>query len=422
MLPHRSIDRRRFLTTAALGAGAMMLPRPLFAEADDKGTVFHAPVHPITSGTKAHWFSYYDKHQFDLTDRFVLGMEVDFEDRDPAPEDAIRLGMIDLEEGNRWIPVGETTAWCWQQGCMLQWLPGSDSKVIFNTRLSDRYGAVIKDVKTGEEKVIEAAIYTVSPDGKTAMGLNFARVGRLRPGYGYEGVVDAYADEGIPEKDGIYRIDLESGKSELVIPLARMLETAPQESMASSLNWFNHLLFSPDGERFILLHRWRPDMNTRWDTRMITARPDGSELHVVADHQLVSHFIWRNPTQILAWSREPEIGDRFFLYTDGTDQKEVVGDGVLMKDGHCTYSPDGKWICSDTYPGTDNLHHLHLYRPEDGRFVDLGRFHQPEQVRGKANRCDLHARWNRAGNRLCIDSMLSGRRQMYLVDVSEFVG
>ncbi|NQT91483.1 MAG: hypothetical protein HQ559_01885, partial [Lentisphaerae bacterium] len=75
------------------------------------------PVRAVTGGPKYHWFGYYDKFQFDVTNRYVLGMEVDFENRTPKPDDEIRIGMVDLEDGNAWTDFDATTAWCWQQGC-----------------------------------------------------------------------------------------------------------------------------------------------------------------------------------------------------------------------------------------------------------------------------------------------------------------
>ena len=88
---------------------------------------------PLTTGPKHHWFGYYDKLQFDPSGRYVLGMEVEFEHRPPTPDDTIAIG-IDLHDGNRWTELGHSAAWCWQQGCMLQWLPGSDSRIIWNDR------------------------------------------------------------------------------------------------------------------------------------------------------------------------------------------------------------------------------------------------------------------------------------------------
>ena len=93
------------------------------------------PLRPLTSGPNHHWFGYYDKLEFDPSSRYVLGMEVGFEGRTPGPDDRVRLGMIDLESGDKWKDLGTSVAWCWQQGCMLQWLPGSRTEVIYNDRL-----------------------------------------------------------------------------------------------------------------------------------------------------------------------------------------------------------------------------------------------------------------------------------------------
>jgi len=56
-------------------------------------------VRAITQGPKFHWFSYYDKLQFDPTGRYALGMEVDFEHRSPKADDIIKIGMVDLKNG-----------------------------------------------------------------------------------------------------------------------------------------------------------------------------------------------------------------------------------------------------------------------------------------------------------------------------------
>lgn len=70
-------------------------------------------IRAITSGPKYHWFGYYDKLEFDPTGRYVLSNEVDFEGRSPRPDEKIKVGMIDLEDGDRWIELGESRAWNW---------------------------------------------------------------------------------------------------------------------------------------------------------------------------------------------------------------------------------------------------------------------------------------------------------------------
>ncbi len=405
---------KTMLMLAALAAGA-------FAQEPESPQVrieANVPTRALTHGPHGHWFGYYDKQQFSPDNRYVLGAEVTFQGRTPAPDDVIVLGMVDLEEDDKWIPFGRTRAWSWQQGCMLQWLPGSDTEVIYNDREGARFISYIQDVFTGEQRKLPRAVYSVSPDGKYAVGTDFARIDDTRPGYGYKGGVDPGAGELLPQRGGIYAIELASGECRDIITYAQIADI-PQETETEGRHWFNHLLFSTDGARFIFLHRAyrKPPKEGGWVTRMFTAAPDGSDLHCINDHGMVSHFIWKNPEQILAWSREPGTGNHFHLYTDQTDAFEVVGGEPLTRDGHCTYSPDGEWILTDTYPDKERMQTLMLYRPSDGKLVKLGRFFHPK-VEESEFRTDLHPRWDREGKYVCIDSMNSGIRQMYLIDVS----
>ena len=49
-----------------------------------------------------------------------------------------------------------------------------------------------------------------------------------------------------------------------------------------------------------------------------------------------SHFIWRDPSRMMAWAWYPSKGDRFYLYKDKTDQVEAVGPDAMTVNGHCT--------------------------------------------------------------------------------------
>ncbi len=122
---------------------------------------------------------------------------------------------------------------------------------------------------------------------------------------------------------------------------------------------------------------------------------------------------------ILTWARRHPVGDRFFLFEDKSKRAEVAGEGVLPGDGHCTYSPDRRWILTDTYP-EKNMRALLLYHPAENLLIEIGRFYSPENL-GEEIRCDLHPRWNRDGKEVSIDSAHEGSRQIYIFDVSEIV-
>ena len=380
----------------------------------------------ITRGPRHHWFGYYDKLQFDPTSRFVLGMEVPFEHRSPRPDDVIRIGMVDLEEGDRWIELGESRAWNWQQGCMLQWLPGSTDEIIWNDRVGEKFVAHILNVGTGEMRTIDSPIYSVSPDGRTAVTPDFRRIADVRPGYGYAGPADPFTDDLAPEESGIFRVDLKTGEKKLILSLAQIAKTGeiprPQPDVK---HYFNHLLFSPDGSRFIALHRWRYPNGSRL-TRLITANPDGSDIRVIIPNGYASHFIWRDPQHILSqsknWLGNSNWGDFLFEDREGGHVEEI-GHGVLDGSGHLSYLPGNKWILNDTYPkGPQRLQTPHLFHVASGRRIDLGHFHLPKVYTGEW-RVDTHPRFSPDSRYVCIDAPVENLgRQMHLIDISGIVG
>ncbi len=373
----------------------------------------------ITRGPRFHWFGYYDKLEFDPTGRYVLANEVDFEHRSPTAKDEIRVGMVDTADGDRWIELGKTHAWNWQQGCMLQWLPGSKSEVIWNDRQDGQFVSHILDVKTHKRRTLPAPVYTLSPDGRWAIYPDFRRLNDLRPGYGYAGIPDPNLNKQIPDDAGLWRMNLRSGKSELLIPFTETAKipykrNAPVES---SRHWFNHLLYNTDGTRFIFLHRWRIALDKPFYTRMFTANANGKDLFVLDPWGETSHFIWRDPKSVLAWAWHPSLNSKFYLYEDKTDNVTAVGPNVMTGNGHCTYLPGNRWILNDTYPDKlERLQRLYRYEVETGKRVSLGDYHTPKEYANEW-RCDLHPRCSPDGKIVAIDSTHGGNgRQVYLLE------
>jgi hypothetical protein len=415
-MPSTPFPRRKFLKAGVAGAIAIATPQSMRAD-----TQSPFPTRTITSGPKFHWFGYYDKLEFDPTNRYVLGMEVDFEHRAPTPDDTIRVGMVDLHDNDRWIELGRSSAWCWQQGRMLQWLPQSESTVVWNDRDGDHYCCRILDIKTGKSRTIPNPIYALSPDGKSAVSLDFSRLNDVRPGYGYVGIPDPRADELAPQESGLYRVDLESGSQQMILSLADVAAMGNKmPSMVDAKHKFNHLLFNPDGSRFIFLHRWKGPNGRQ--TRMFTATPEGKNVRIVDDNGLTSHFVWRDNRHILAYSNQRTHGTRFYVFEDGGTRKiEVVGDNVMTSDGHCTYLPNRDWILNDTYP-QGGFQQVYLYNVSSGRQIALGRFRAPEAYTGEW-RCDTHPRHSRDGRLVVIDVPADGSgRQLHLIDISKIMG
>ncbi|MCX7887632.1 MAG: hypothetical protein N3B01_10330 [Verrucomicrobiae bacterium] len=416
------VSRRGFLNVAVRSLSLLAAARALAGER-------LSAVRQITRGPKFHWRGYYDKLLFDPTDRFVLANQVNFEGRSPSSEDVIRVGMVDTQDGDKWIELGTSRAWNWQQGCMLQWVPGSTGEVAWNDRDGNRFVCHILDVHSGKRRTLPAPFYCLSPDGCWGLAPDFRRLHHARPGYGYAGVPDPNQDVPAPDNAGIWRVDMRTGKQQLILSFADVARIpftgAPEfRFTAESKHWFNHLLVNTNGTRFFFLHRWTVPPRKGFFTRAFTAKLDGTDLYELIPNGKVSHFVWRDSTHILAYAGHPATNEwKFCVFEDKTRNVTVIGDGILKGDGHISYVPRtrNEWVVNDTYPDKDGFQHVHLFHIPSGRRVELGSFLSPPAYRGEW-RCDTHPSCSRGGKLVSIDSPHNGGRQVYLIDIGAIVG
>lgn len=365
---------------------------------------------PLTRGPKYHWFSFYDLLQFDPTGRYVLGMEIDFEQRRPKADDEIAIGLIDLENGNRWREIGRTTAWCWQLGCRLQWRRGSMEEVLWNERQDGRYVCRIYNIRTGKSRIIPRPIYNMAPDGRTALSYDFERVAFR--GYGFDGIPDRHRTDPAPESTGLYKVDLETGDSKLIISLARIAalrQPDPYPADPCGNLYFVQGSWNPSGSRFMFFSRRSLAKNL--GTVVFTSDPEGSDIRRV-DRDL-SHYEWADDQTMLFWKNE------YRLYQD-----DGTGRNVLLfeaPNGHQTYLPGREWVLTDTYPDrSTRIKHLYLYHIPTKSFVPLARLATPNLYPASTEfRNDLHPRLSPDGRRVVVDSVHAGNgRQMYIFDIA----
>lgn len=262
------------------------------------------------SPTDTHcFFGYFDKYPWNRSQDRLLAHQTPSMGRQPSPGEKATIGMFRLAEGNEFIPLAETSAWNWQQGAMLQWLHDDPGKIIYNDREDDRFVARILDVGTGEKQTVCRPIYCLSPDGRHALSVNFALLDKERPGYGYPGVGNPWEGIDHPDDDGIWLIDLKKNSAELLISYDQIVKEFHLPSMDNVSNWFNHLLFSPDGKRFAFFHRWRTDRMYKGaaapahTTHMFTAGIDGDSLCPLNLDDMSSHYTWVDNTRIIKIGR-----------------------------------------------------------------------------------------------------------------------
>lgn len=377
-------------------------------------------IQTLTSGPKHHFFGYYGICPWNKSGKYLICLESEFQDRMPAKGEVAAIGLVDAKTGE-FKKVSETKAWNLQQGAMLHWNPlNPQTQIIYNDRYGNNIISVILDVNTGKKHILPRAVSAVSHSGKYALSLTYGRLERLRKVVGYSGTIDPNPDNPAPHDDGVFLMDLTTGKSKLVVSIAevygRLIKKHPQ--MKGRHMWFNHTVFNRTDSRFLFLARAYLPPGGKRQTGMFTANLDGSDLReAVPFGKNVSHFDWRNDKEIIATFEIDGSERKHVLFTDGQADYKVIGGGFLDYDGHCTFSPDPNWLA------TDRKHHdtieqsLSIYniRSKQGLVLCKLDLREKKYISGNV-RCDFHPRWNRTGDAICFDALdqTNGTRQLHM--------
>lgn len=277
-----------------------------------------------------YWFGYYDKCPWSPDGFRLLAHRARFCDRFPERHDAAEVGWIERWDTDepKFVKIGETTAWNWQQGAMLRWSPpgivrlglnpqtfeddpsfpewGTDS-CTFNVRGREGIEAELYEFvpDLGDEPQPTrrtAGIYVTSRDGMIALALGWERLSRLRPEYGYAGLnePDPNCFDPAPADDGIYRVE---GTSRRLIISIDQLDRITADGSARAggplHQHVNHLMFNSSGTRFCFMHRFEREDGIL-HSRLFTADTEGGDIRLLFEG-MCSHYDWRDDDTILAW-------------------------------------------------------------------------------------------------------------------------
>jgi hypothetical protein len=376
------------------------------------------------------WFGYFDKTPFSRDNSKVLAMAMTSA-KDGSAEASrmpVRLGVFEWAETlagkSSFRQFAQTGTWSWQQGCMLQWFPSDpDRLVLYNTLVEGCYGSVVQDVLSGSvEMSYGMPVYAVDPFGRQGVTLNFSRLERLRPGYGYGNLPDATQADPCPDHDGVWGVDLHTGRCQMLLSLREIAGLRPLPSMANAHHYVNHFLYAPDGKCFVFLHLWT-SQGRRRNRLMLYDLADGS-LHVLDDQATVSHFNWLAGDRLIGF-RSPHGGRAgYYVYALGPGHAvdcAPMPSLASLTDGHPSLSPSGEMLVTDEYPDRGGEQALYVYSMRENSLREIGRFFSPFRYRDFL-RCDLHPRWDRTGGRICFDSAHRGMRSLFVIEVDSPCG
>jgi hypothetical protein len=403
-------SRRDFLAAAA-APGVPPMPR--------------AEIRVMTSPPKHHFFGYYGIPPWNRSQTRLLCMEADFQDRLPEAGEKARIGLVDAAKGG-FEPLTATSTWNLQQGCMMHWHPlAADREILFNDARGGDVITAVMDVESGRRRELPRAIAAVGHKGAYGLCIDYGRQGRMRKVVGYAAAHDPYAAEPAPKNDGIWRMDLKTGESALLVSIAEVYERLRAHPLIDGKRhmFLQHAVFNRSDTRFFFLARVFTDLpRPELESAMFTAGVDGSQLReVIPLGRGVSHFEWRNDREIIATFRMNGSREKLHvLFHDGEGDYRILGQGFLTSDGHCSVSPDGQWMATDQNLPSTLEKRLLLYHLAAGRGSELARMPMKEpRYLGGDLRCDLHPRWNRTGTQICFDALepKSWTRQLHVASL-----
>lgn len=387
----------------------------------------------LTQGPSDHFLaSYFAINSWSPDHRYLLVLETDI--RNHLPEGAAcTLGLVDVQEENRFIPVTTTRCWNFQEAAMAHWLPNEPDTFVFNDLRDGRFCAVVLNWKTGRERVYPFPVSAVSEDGTWSLSINYARLYLARPDYGYAGTgQDPRAQSVFPEDDGLWKLDLRTGAARLILPTASVRDQVPSVA-TNGLSYLCHTAISKDGRHIYFLSRSversmegvKKFTGVNWQTTAFTCASDGQEIRrCFPDGWGSSHFNWK-PALSDQDARTMVVTckwlNRVYTHVEFTVGDELhprpVGGREMDFDGHCIYSPDGQFVSGDGYWDELFYRHWKIVRLSDMTVRSIGDFFVPETYRDVYCRCDLHPRWRSDGRQIAFNSVHEGSRQVYVMDV-----
>jgi hypothetical protein len=420
-------------------------------------------IKPIfkTPRDRDYFFGYYDKSPVSLDATKYLALEVDFIDNIPHKDNEARIGYFNLKKNDGvFYPIAVTKTFNWQQGCMLQWFGNKNDQVIYNDIVDDKFVSIIFDLKKEEKTILPMAIYALSSDSQFALCIDNERHYWVRRGYSYDGIYNQSKNKNIVENDGIFFLNIGNKNIKKIIDINDVLKIKPLKNMENSVHYLEHMMISPNTKKFAFFHRWKIDDGGIY-TRLYTANVDGSDLYLLNDSGRMSHFCWRNNTQLFGWGGTPNAinvlrryknigkffikpllplykkivsgnaidgtskisslvtGDSYILFNDKSSYKEKILLKYLDRDGHPSFCPnDNNWIATDTYPDKKGIAQLILFNIKTNKKIVVDSLMSMKQFDNSPNRCDLHPKWSFKDKYISIDTMNDNVRSMYLYDVS----
>jgi len=279
--------------------------------------------------------------------------------------------------------IAITHALNWQLASRAQWL--TDSSIIFNDIEDGVHCSKILDVDTGSViKTFSRPIWAVSRDKTIGASLNFSRISRKRPGYGYRG-------ESIDGSEEVLKLfSLTDGEVIYSITLSSILERLGFEELLDNDAYLNHVAWSDSATKFITIFHIEETASTPRMIYPVVIDFAKDTIDLIHSTGFFSHHVWLSGDRLLAYTELD--GRKCYALWHESSGWLMVANSMPLHDGHPSPVPGTDNVVVDGY--ANRLGRMPLYLGAvDGCSVPkkVAMVTSPVSYSG-ALRCDLHPR------------------------------
>jgi len=373
------------------------------------------PIEKTSFNNEESFFGYYDKSPMNKDGSYIIFHSSSFPST-THPNSGKNLSVIlfNIEE-NSYSKVAQTKAWNWQQGSRLQWL--DNVRFIYNDFDENKKKYISRICNATDqkfEKNMDFPIYDLFSD--FSISLNFDRLKLLTPDYGYFGSKRKnYQRLPALSEDGIFKTLLLKNETKVLYSFENIIQSHYQDSMEHAQHLVNHIMISPNGSKFMFIHRWI-NKGVKYHG-LLLAKSDGSSIKCIIDNVMISHCTWNGDEKIIGYF-EIEGKAKYYqidLNSNKISPIKIKGIGSIG-DGHPGIFKQN--MVFDSYPDKSRMKDLFLFDLPNNKLEKVGEFLEPLKYY-EDTRCDLHPSWNYNGTHVFINSVHEGLRFLYKIDLTQ---
>ena len=396
-------------------------------------------------------FGYYDKSQIYKNRKYYACLKVKNIFRYPKKNESAKVGVFTKE--GKFIKLDYTKCFNFQQGAMINWIYiKNQPSLIYNVVANKHFKSRIVDLN-GKKIDIDYPLYSLSPNNKYFLTVNFYHLTKYRRGYSY-GLSNIKKENKFFKENeiGIWKYDFNKKR------LKKLISSDDFQTYNNQF-WIEHINISPNNFDFVFLLRYKKKdggINTDFylsdikKTKIIKINNSGRTSHFnwIDKEKLIVyggiqnkfntfrktsfvqnfpfikflvkiyHFFINHNTKI----SKKITGDCYYIFnTKKLNFKKITNNEINLEDGHpCVETKKKRYMITDIYSDLPRKKpSLLLFDLKKNKIVQKIYFNSIQKLDNSPLRCDLHPRILKNSMLFSIDLFIGRNRAFKVFKISK---